>query len=700
MKLSFVHKYPFLRLLLPFMAGIWCGDHFYSSGDNRSPELFFYLLAASALLTVLFYVFAPSYKWRWLFGLSSLFAFFFSGLVITDVQLQKTNISFADTELTYRVCLLEKPEPRDKSIRCKAMILQANDSLANLTADANVFLYFTPTSKTVYLRRGDELLINTRFQTPLSNGNPDEFDYPLYLRRNEIAATAYVPNDKFVNYRSDNTFSLRQLADDSRNRILSLYRRLGFQDDHLAVLSALTLGDKSSLSDDIRETYSVVGASHLLAISGMHIAVIYSLLAICLYWLPVRWKFTHIIRTVIIILCLWLYAFFTGFSPSAVRAVSMFTFLLLARIINHEYLPLNTLFATAFFILLFRPMWLFDIGFQLSFVAVVSMLTVQPLLFNSLNMKHWVARKFWGLITITLAAQLGVAPLVCFYFSRFSTHFILSGLILIAFTTIIIYTTALMLLLTPIPFLQVFVAGIINHILQWQHQCARWIENLPYASFDNLWFSKFEIVLFYLFLFFLFFFFKSRKSAPFMFSAFCLMAAIGFRAHALYASPLTNSIIIYNQRNAPAVHCIDASGQSWIVNADSTDHYLQLKKTMGRYWNRLRLDEPVSLMNDFSNEKLTLCNSIISYAGRNICIIADDRWKNQQSSTPLFVDDIYLCKGYTGTIAGLNRLFNTNRIIFDASVSSYRHSKYMAECDSLGLPYISLSTQGSLNLLP
>lgn len=160
-------------------------------------------------------------------------------------------------------------------------------------------------------------------------------------------------------------------------------------------------------------------------------------------------------------------------------------------------MALNTLGATAFLMLLFKPVWLFDVGFQLSFSAVAAILLLQPGLYGLVSVKNTVLRKIWGLATVSVAAQVGTAPLVMFYFSRFSTHFLLTNLWVIPLVSLIVYAAVVLLVLTPFPGLQQVVADMVEGLVRVQNLSLRWIEQLPWASIDHVWVDMWDVVLFY-----------------------------------------------------------------------------------------------------------------------------------------------------------------------------------------------------------
>lgn len=169
-----------------------------------------------------------------------------------------------------------------------------------LPPESSFLAYFPKDSATATLRRGDELLVSARLVPPANNGNPDEFDYARYLRRKGYSGTAYVADGHWRKTGHDASRTVSQVALDYREKVVGLYRSLGFETDELAVLAALTVGDKEELSDDIVETYSVSGASHVLALSGLHIGFLYALLLFVLRPLWRRWR-----RLKPLLLCFW-----------------------------------------------------------------------------------------------------------------------------------------------------------------------------------------------------------------------------------------------------------------------------------------------------------------------------------------------------------------------------------------------------------
>lgn len=354
----------------------------------------------------------------------------------------------------------------------------------------------------------------------------------------------------------------------------------------------------------------------------------------------------------------------------------------------------------AFFMLLFQPGWLFDVGFQLSFCAVVAILLIQPKLYRIIPVTHRVGRYVWGLMSVSLAAQVGTAPLVLLYFSRFSTHFLLTNLVVIPLVFIIMYAAVGLLLLTPFPVLQSAVAFLVKGLIEGLNSSVRWVEQLPWASLDNVWIYPLEVFAFYLLLLLLIRYCYVRSAQSLMGSLLCLLFLCVFHTVMRWNDSPRQSLEFYNIRGCPAVHCIAADGRSWIVYADSFPDEKRLHRAVSSHWQRLRLDSPQPVVTaEYTADSFVWRNRILSFSGYRVCCISDNRWRYQTASSPLSVDYLYLCRGYDGRVEWLSSLFSFRTVILDSSLSNYRLEAFKSECRRLGIHYISLSEKGSVRFL-
>lgn len=701
MLFAWLHRYPFFRLLGPLIVGIYCSDELICQGQSGWVASCVFPLFCSSLGILILSFFQKRYSRRWIFGVVLFLFCFVLGFMRMNRQMQAVEFAFGSEETTYRMFLVEEPQIKERNVFCRVLLTERIDSsYRKTTLNHKAIVYLSRDSLSECLGCGDELIAYTGFSTPANNGNPDEFDYARFLLRHQVSAIGNVHTGKWRRISQDAVHSFRQKAFDCRERVLAIYRHLGFQGDDFAVLSALTVGYKEGLSEEIRESFSVSGSSHVLALSGLHIGFLYALLWFCLRWLPGRWRAMAVLRTLLIIAFLWGFAFFTGLSASVVRSVFMFSLFALSGLSRRKNFSLNTLFAVAFFMLLCRPVWLFDVGFQLSFCAVTAILLLQPRIYRWFPGVHSrIGHYLCSLMSVSIAAQIGTAPLVLLYFSRFSTHFLLTNLLVIPLVSFIMYATFIMLLFTPYFPLQSIIAIGVKWLIGLLNFCVRWVEQLPWASFDGIWLYGTDVLGIYLFLFLLGYYLNTCKARNLILSVFCLLAVCTCHMVRQANDRPKPGFVFYNVRNCPAVHCLAADGHSWLIYADSIPDTSRLRKAVSGYWNRLHLEPPQAIITDYTGDMLAYRDHILSYSGQRICVVSDNRWRNKWAAQPLSIDYLYLCKGYDGCLKELLELFTVRTVILDASLSDRRRQAYGKECRQLDLPFISLPDEGSVSFM-
>ena len=255
-----------------------------------------------------------------------------------------------------------------------------------------------------------------------------------------------------------------------RSLLLERLETAGLSDDRYAVVAAMALGDRSALTKELKETYSKTGASHVLALSGLHLGIIYALLSMLV--VGRRWQMITQVATV---LSIWAFVFLTGMSASVVRSAVMLTVYALLALGHRQKMSVNTLAFTAIVMLLVTPKALFDVGFQMSFMAVFSILLFVPLFYRPFSaeylMTHRAVSWLWGMVAVSVAAQIGVAPLIAYYFGR--------NFIVIPAATLILYLALGTLLIPSLGVVLASMVGLLNTTLLY-------IATIPGATIEGL----------------------------------------------------------------------------------------------------------------------------------------------------------------------------------------------------------------------
>ena len=303
--------------------------------------------------------------------------------------------------------------------------------------------------------------------------NIHQFNYKDYLAKQGIHQQIFVNNQQFrmVN---NSTISLLGLSAKFRETIQKSLQKYHFSKNEFGVISALLLGQRQDISKELINNYANAGAIHILAVSGLHIGIILLILS----WLlkPIeRIKYGKYLKLFLIVILLWMFAFIAGLSASVVRAVTMFTFVAIGSVFNRKRNIYFSLITSMFFLLLVNPMFLFDVGFQLSYLAVFGIVWVQPKLYNLWKPKLYILDKIWQLVTVSIAAQVGILPVSLYYFHQFPSLFILSNLVIIPFLGIILMSGILVIVLAVTNLLPQFLADAYGFVIHLMNQFVSWI---------------------------------------------------------------------------------------------------------------------------------------------------------------------------------------------------------------------------------
>ena len=285
-----------------------------------------------------------------------------------------------------------------------------------------------------------------------------------------------------------------------RDRMLQKYSEAGLSDDVLSVVSAMTLGERHGISPSLRQAYNIAGAAHVFALSGLHISIIFMFISMLL---PTR--LFPFASAVVQLLLLWTFVFLVGMHPSILRAAVMFTCYCLCRMLSRTTKSIDILILTATLLLIYSPQWLFDVGFQMSFMAMVGILLLQPHLQSLLPYRF--LRYPWGIVTVTLSATLGTAPLIAHYFGRLSCYGLLANIVVSPCALAILFLSFLLLLfvflqphfaiLSPVTHL---IATILNAVVGFMNTSILWLSNLPGASIEGISITFAQVVLIYIFI--------------------------------------------------------------------------------------------------------------------------------------------------------------------------------------------------------
>ena len=511
-------------------------------------------------------------------------------------------------------------------------------------------------------------------QKPL---NPHQFDYSEYLELKEVYHQLYL-NSSTILQLSDSKSTIYGYADALRTKINLKLIEAGFKKDALSIMNALLLGQRQTIDKTIYNNYVNSGTIHILAVSGLHVGILLWILNFI--FRPLLYiKYGHFIRPFILVTILWSFAIIAGLSPSVTRAVAMFSIISIAMHLKRPTNIYNTLVISAFLILLFKPTFLFSVGFQMSYLAVLGIVSVQPIIYKLWKPKYIIPDKLWQIFTVTLAAQAGVVPISLFYFHQFPGLFFISNLVVIPFLGVILGFGLLVIALALIGFLPKPIVDIYSYIIDSLNNFIAWVAQFEDFLFRDIPFTIIQVICSYLIVVALVQVYKFRN---FKWTAISLILIIGFQGINFYnrSQNQNTSFIIFNKSRYS------------MIGQKQND-----KLTLNHNLDSLKLKTDYVIKNYKVGESI---DYIISDSLESVY-----QYKNK---TILVIDSLAVYKGLTfkpnyillrnSPRLNLNRLIDSlkpQQIIADASNYKSYLKRWKATCEHKKIPFHQTNEKGA-----
>lgn len=485
--------YPFLRLSCCFALGI-VAYHYLGESVLIDWKYLFPAFIVYALLAL-----RNSFKYQFVIATIAFFIIFALGAkrleFFKDEKRNDHLIVLSDSAKAYRAVIVEAPQEKTKSLRCVLEVysIWTGDNWVSAKGLVNTYVDL---EKGAGLKYGDLIYVNGSPTLTTPPANPGEFDYKSYLVYNGIHHQQYVgDNYELTGHKAPSWFL--EKANMLRNYCVQQISSHISDPYARGVTLALVLGVKDDLDDELVRAFSATGAMHVLAVSGLHVGIIYAIVFLLLKRLGLsKRKYRWVLATASVLI-LWAYAFLTGLSPSVLRAVTMFTFVAFGRALSRHSNIYNTLAASAMALLCYNPYLIMSVGFQLSYLAVFGIVYLQPKLYALIEVRHSILDKIWAITCVSIAAQLATAPLSILYFHQFPTYFLLSNLFIIPAAFVILINGLILLITSAISFLAVPLAWLLTKIITIVNSLVIWISSWPGSTLNEIYFSILDTWIIY-----------------------------------------------------------------------------------------------------------------------------------------------------------------------------------------------------------
>jgi competence protein ComEC len=683
---KFLHQTPFVKFVTPLILGIVFKINF--PGINYSYLLPIAILFISILLFQVLRL-AKNYIFNRLWSFLIFLLITIIGAQLVQIKQNKIYI-FDNKEYSFIATVIENPEEKENSIKTLLKIDAFKDSNGWKNPETKLLTYFQKDSNLMDLKMGDQIIVKAYINEIKHSGNPYTFNYKEYLKFKEIYYQTYIKVENFKLLKRNCGNRLISFTNNLRQKLLIIYKKNKIKDNEFAVLSALTLGYKRDLTPELKESFSTSGAMHILAVSGLHVGIIFIILSKLLFFLERR-KYGRIVQSTLIILILIFYAMLTGLSNSVIRATIMFIFICFGRMFTRQVNIYNTLSASAFIMLLYNPYSIMDVGFQLSYLAVISIVFFQPKIYSLLNLRYKFPDYIWQLISVAIAAQIATFPLTIHYFNQFPVYFILSNILIIPFVSIIIYGALILFCFSFSTNISYLIAKGLKLITLILNKNVKFIQDLPFSKIDSLIIDKYEILILSATILCFSLFIISKRIKYVKYLLVLLILFMSYNISTSYLNAKKAMFIVHNIPKKTAISLINQKQSILYTNFDISKEYKNIEYNIAPLWSNLGIKKK-DYKQTFSEENFY---QIYSINDIRIININNADLLNYESKQKVKSDYIILSNNVNLNVTSLKKYFQFNTIIFDSSNSFYKINKWKQECQKYNIKYYSILDKGA-----
>ena len=689
----FKGEIPFVRLLVPLILGIMLGLMWPGKDQWDWAVIIIVSLLVVFSLLIRFYKKNIVYRQKWLPGFLIQVIILLAGYTGTLSSAQRYNANYFPNLSSEALIVVVRNEPQlsgnilrfetsvEESFRLKTKQTVSGKLLVALSTDSLV---------PITLSYGDKLLIPAQYNDVDPPFNPAEFNYQKYLGNKQFY------KQTFLNQRQ-----VRVLSHHAGNRVIAFALRVRKQlvgkfykylidEDAAALASTLILGYRANLSKEVISAYSRTGTMHVLSVSGMHVAIVFVVLAFLMRPLSKHSKLRYI-SAFIIIGSIWIYALLTGFSPSVCRAAMMLSFVVLGKALNKDLNTYNLLAISAFFLLIYNPYNLVDIGFQLSYLAVIGLIYFQPKIYHSLYIKNRFLDYLWSYSALSISAQLATFPISLYYFHQFPVYFLVSNLVVVLPVAFIMYA-GIAFLFIPWPIVLIPLGDFINAVIIYTNKCLFYIEDLPFASIGGIWINTFQYVLIYLIVLLVTWSFQTAKKLAVYLTlgAICLFS-ISIMYRQIY-NGRNKELIFYSLRKNTALVYINSEKAYLISDLKNDEKVRSFSINPAIERKGVSYIEYIKLGSIFANDEITVSSFYMQFG--NFRLI---RWSKELDdvafSGKIMSDGILLSGNPQIDVKQLKENVKFSLLLIDASNYEYRIKRWTEEAKLLNVPVHILKKQ-------
>lgn len=685
--MSFWQNHPGIKLVIPFLFGIIASIEM---GINSS---YFLLVSLLFLLFCGVSFYLSTYALRKKIGFLFFIALFFAGFTYSSYRTEKFSPGYfghtIQPESVLVVTLVDNLQEKENSYKTTLHVSQViGDS--EISTTGKVLAYFKKDSASLSLKYGDKLLVKNSLNPIESHRNPDQFDYKNYLNLNQINFQTYLKKGDYQLIAREEGNPIFAFSQKMRQRLYGYLKSNGVEGNQLKVASALLLGYKENLDKELVKSYASAGAMHVLAVSGLHVGILYLLLTRIFGFLK-KIRRGKLFLALIVISSLWFYAIMTGLSASVMRATTMFSFIVVGNELIHRKSSIyNTLAVSAIVLMIINPFIVYQVGFQLSYVAVLGIVYLQPKLSNLVYSKYKFIRGIWAITCVSIAAQIATFPLSLHYFHQFPTYFFISNLIVIPAAFCVFYLGVFLFIIAPFGGLSLVVGKVVNSIVWVLNQAVYYTEDLPVSLIEEIEFTVFETYFLYAIIVAILYAIHKRRYLNFKLAFTLVIVFCGIQIYWQYQCVKQHYFTFYSINKLSVLEYTRGNEVYFISNKELQNDWSMMLFNVNNHWNShnilskkfLNID---SLSKDISFSNLWIRNGVVVAGNKTIWIF------DNEQVPPNLPDFVWVRGNKLKGLSSYLKRSTPSKVIFDSSVPNYKVSYYLPLLDSHRTEVINLN---------
>jgi len=539
-------------------------------------------------------------------------------------KIEELNIENMTQKQIWVAEILETPKAREKSYKVVAKLYAIDEPTFWITK--KVVLYFQKDSIIENWGVGEKVLVNTKLSLIEPPKNPFQFDYKKFMKMRGFYFTGYVGKHNWTKPEIERTVSIKRYASYLQRFLSKKIEEAGLTGSEYSVTVGILLGDDDTIEPELKASYAATGVSHILSVSGMHVGIIFMILSFLLKPLG-KSRNSNYFKSVILLISVWFYINITGLSPPAVRSGAMFTFVTIGQLLRRQTNILQSLFTSLFILLVINPVLLFDVGFELSYLAMFGIVIYQQIMTEWLHPKTKFAKYLWEMVTVSVAAQLTTSPIAIYYFGQFPNYFLLTNLCVVSLSTVMMITGVATLAVSFSGFLAHWAGFLLSIEVKIMNEIIMFIEHLPGAITTNISVNFTQVILLYVFIIAFHLFQKNKRKQLFFSAAIILNIFLFIHSIDIIKKKAHIEVVSYEISKSPAFQfCYQGNGFifSDSIHCESDKRY---QFSIKNHDKRMRVKNSfLKLDEDFENSFLCKKGDYIFFENR-IYILEKNRLK-------------------------------------------------------------------------